>query len=206
MYWRFVCVCVCKMSILNSIWALSNVFFIVVDGTPGQSTCRGRRWAEEGILAPWMSWRISPDPLAPVAVGLSLQTGTMNGITPLLGTPSDTRMTDGDAAAPHLYHRRGGTRGTVIALVDCHRAKDMIMPFLTLCWRGRRGLGERTGVLPDWMRTVTLPQKAAPEESVVTIAGHLATVRKRTTLCLRTLSGRQSDTTGLTLLQTDTAL
>lgn len=187
---------------------LSCVLFLPVGGTPAQSTCRERHWAEEGAPAPWTSWRTSPGLLVPAVAGLSLQTGSMSGITALPGVATEMRMMDGADAAPHHYHRREETHGTAIAPVDCLKARDMTTPTSAVFWRARRGGGEGTEALVDRTRTVTLPLKAAPEGrgAIVTTAGRLATVQRRRTLCLRTPSGRRSGTAGLTRPLSGTAL
>lgn len=177
-----------------------------VGGTPVQSTWTGRHWAGEGALAPWMNWKISPAPSTPVDAGLSLWAGAMSVITALLGAALEMRLMDGAAAAPHLYHRREGTRGTAIVTGSHPRAENMMIPSSTVHWSTRPGPGEVSEVLPGWMRTATLPQKAAPEERAATTAGHLATVQKRRTPCLHTLSGKQSGTAGLMATQSDIAL
>lgn len=175
-------------------------------GTPVQSTWTGRHWAEEGALAPWMNWRILPTLSAPGDAGLSPWPGAMSGITALLGAASEMRLIDGAAAAPHLYHRREGTRGTAIVPGSHPTAENTTTPSSTLRWSTRPGPGEVSEVLPGWTRTATLPQKAAPEERAATTAGHLATVQKRRTPCLHTLSGKQSGTAGLMPKQSDIAL
>lgn len=177
-----------------------------VGGTPVQSTWTGRHWAEEGALAPWMNWKILPAPSAPEDAGLSLWPGAMSGITALLGAALEMRMMDGAATAPHLYHTREGTRGTAIVTGSHPRAENTTTPSSTAHWNTRPGPGEVSEVLPGWTRTATLPQKAAPEERAVTTAGHLATVQKRRTPCLHTLSGKQSGTTGLMPKQSAIAL
>lgn len=179
--------------------------FLTSGGTVAQSTYRGRRWAEEGAQAPWTSWRILPGPTTPEDVGPSLQSGSTSGITALPDVSTEMRMMDGIAAAPHLYHRREGTRGTVTAPPDHPKATHTTMPTSAVCWKAKRG-GEE--VLVGRTKTVTLPLRAAPEEraAIVTTAGLLATVQKRRTLCHHTLSGRPSATAGLSRLRTGTAL
>lgn len=184
-----------------------NCVFCPSVGGAAQSTCRGRRWAGEGALAPWTNWRILPALTTLEVAGLSLRTAATSRTTALPGAITETRMIGGAAAAPRLYRRREGTRGTAIAPLGHPTAKDMTTPSSAACWRARRGpAGGREG-LPDRTRTVTRPLKAAPEEraAIVTTAGRLATAPKRRTRCLRTLSGRRSDTVGLSPRQTDTA-
>lgn len=113
---------------------------------------------------------------------------------------------NGAAAAPHLYHRREGTRGTAIVTCSHPTAENMMAPFSIVHWSARPGPGEVSEVVPGWTRTVTLPQRAAPEERAVTIAGHLATVQKRRIPYHHILSGKQSDTVELKPKQSDTAL
>lgn len=177
-----------------------------VGGTPVQSTWTGRHWAEEGALAPWMNWKILPAPIAPEDAGLSLWPGAMNGITALLAVALEMGLMDGAVAAPHLYHRREGTRGTAIVTGSHPRAENTTTLSSTVHWSTRPGPGEVSEVLPGWTRTATLLQKAAPEERAVTTAGRLATVQKRRTPCLHTLSGKQSGTAGLMPKQSDIAL
>lgn len=57
-------------------------------------------------------------------------------------------------------------------------------------------------------RTVTLHPKAAPEgkAAIATTAARRATVQRRRTACLRTLSGRPSGTAEPSRLQSGTAL
>lgn len=144
-----------------------------------------------------MSWRTLPVPTAPEAGGQSLVTGPTSGITAPPGVPTETRMTTGTAAAPHLCLRRGGTRGTAIDPAAPLTAGDTMIPSSTAPWRARLGRGEG---LPGWTRTATRPLKAAPGEraATATTAARLATVQRRTTPCLRTLSGRRSGTAGPT--------
>lgn len=151
-----------------------------------------------------MNWKILPAPLVPEDAGLC--PGAMSGITALLGAPSEMRSMGGAAAAPHLYHRREGTRGTATVTGSHPTVENMTAPSSTVHWSTRPGPGGVSEVLPDWTRIVTLPQKAAPEERAVTTAGHLATVQKRRTPYHRTLSGKQSGTTELKPIQSDTAL
>lgn len=154
-----------------------------------------------------MSWRNSLGLIAHMDVGVRHQTGLMSGITALPGAPIEMNMMAGGAAARHQYCKREGTRGTVIARLDCPKAEPMMTPCSTACLRVKRGAGEGTEVLGGWTRTVTLLLKAAPEEraAIVITAGHLATAQKMRTLCLRTLSSRLRDTAGLTKLQSGTA-
>lgn len=198
-----------ELSLLRyKLCGLSCALVLPAGGTPAQSTCRGRRWTEEGAPAPWTSWRISPWLTAPEVVALRHQAGPTSGTTALRGASTETRMTAGSAAAPPLYLRRGGTRGTVIVPVDPHRAKGTMTPSSAACWTARPGGGEGTEGLVDRTRTVTLPRKAAPEgrPAIVTTAGRPATVQRRRTLCRRTVSGRRSGTAGRTRPWTGTAL
>lgn len=146
--------------------------------------------------------------MTPAAVGLSLQTEPMTGITARPGVSIEMKMMAGAAAAPHLYHKREGTHGTVIVPLVRPKAEATMMPSSTVYCRIRREGGEGTEVLGGWMRTVTLPPKAAPEAraAIVTTAGRQATVQRKKTLCLRTLSGKRSGTAGLSQTQTGTAL
>lgn len=155
-----------------------------------------------------MSWRSLLCLTGPAVVGLILQSERTGGITALRGGSAEMKMMAGLAAAPHLYHKREGTHGTVTAPLDWPKVKNTTTPYSTVCWRASWGVGEETEALGGWMRTVTLPPKAAPEDRllIVTIAGHLATVQRRMTLCHRTLSWRQSSTAGVSRLQTDIAL
>lgn len=155
-----------------------------------------------------MSWRSLLGLMTTAAVGLSFQTELTNGIIAHPGVPIEMKMMVGAAEAPHPYHKREGTRGTVIVPLAHPQAEAMMMPSSTLYCRVRRGGGEETEVLGGRMRTVTLPPKAALEARavIVTTAGRLATDQKKRTLCLRTRSWKRSGTAGLTRTQTGTAL
>lgn len=145
--------------------------------------------------------------MAPVVGVLSLRNGSTTGITAPPGVSTEMKMTTGGAAARRLYHRREGTRGTAIVPVGLPKEEAMTTPSSTVCWRARPGGREGTEGLGGWTRTVTPPPKAAPEEraAIVTTAGRQATVQKRRTLYLRTLSWRRSGTAGPTWPRTDTA-
>lgn len=127
-------------------------------------------------------------------------------MTARLDAASETRLMAGAAAAPHLYRRREGTRGTATVTGSHPRAESTTTPSSTAHWSTRPGPGEASEGLPGWTRTATLPQKAAPEGRAATTAGHLATVQKRRTPCLHTPSGKQSAAAGPMPKRSDIAL
>lgn len=179
-----------------------------VGGTLVQNTCRERHWAGEGGPAPWMSWRSLPGLMAPAADGLSPQTEVMTGIIAHPGVSIEMKMMAGGAVAHHLYHKREGTHGTVIVPLAPLQAEAMMIRSSIVYCRIRRGSEEGTEVLGGWMRTVTLPPKAALEARavIITTVGRLATDQKKRTLYPHTLSWKRSGIAGLTRTQTATAL
>lgn len=80
-----------------------------------------------------MSWRNLLGRTPTAVIELSPQTGHMSGIIAHLGVPTEMRRMGGDAAAPHPYHVRDWTHGTVIALVDCPITEATTMLTSTVC-------------------------------------------------------------------------
>lgn len=183
------------------------MLLLAAGGTAALSTSRGRPWVDGAAPAPWTSWRTLPAPTALAGAGLSSQTGATSGITARRGVSTGKRTTGGLAAAPRLYPRREGTRGTATGPPGRPVTRDTTTPSSPVRWRARPGPGEGSGGPAGRTRTATRPPRAAPgaKAATATTAGRLATVQRRRTPCRRTPSGRRSGTGGPTSPPSGTA-